>query len=40
MPDGGVSRQTVYDWTEAHPEFMDAKNIGDAKADREERALT
>jgi Helix-turn-helix domain of resolvase len=26
-----VSRQTIYDWSEEHPEFLDAKSIGEAK---------
>lgn len=28
----GVSRQTVYNWTEQHPEFFDAVKAGQAKA--------
>jgi len=28
----GVSRSAIYLWADEHPEFMDAKNIGDAKA--------
>jgi transposase-like protein len=28
----GVSRDTIYAWTEVHPEFSDAKKIGEAKA--------
>jgi predicted DNA-binding protein YlxM (UPF0122 family) len=24
----GVSKQTIYDWTKAHPEFLDAKEVG------------
>jgi hypothetical protein len=28
----GVTRQTVYNWTEQHPEFFDAVKTGQAKA--------
>jgi hypothetical protein len=27
----GVSRSAIYLWADEHPEFMDAKNIGEAK---------
>lgn len=28
----GVSKQTIYDWVKANPEFLDSKNIGTEKA--------
>jgi transposase len=28
----GVAKQTIYNWIDAHPEFMDAVKVGQAKA--------